>query len=272
MTASMTTSDSSSDAREQILNRIRAANTKRATLGDGDGASASSDSQPGLADAVQAHMQSRRAHTLPSWPAPADDTERLLEQMDRVQITVTRVQTQAEVVQVVDEYRREHNIEGPLIVAPSLREAPGVEWPAGTLSGAARDALSADQSPGQSPHTAGTGSVEVTSVTHCFCAVAETGSIVTASDSEHPSTLNFLPDNHVVVLHQNQIVKHVDDVWTRLRDVPEMSSSVSTTVPRALNFITGPSRTADIEQTLELGAHGPRKMHVVLVAADAQLE
>ena len=256
----------SSQARDDILNRIRAANSKRAALADGNEAA---ESQTGSAT-VQTHMQARRAHTLPSWPAPVDDTDRLLEQMQRVQITVTRVQTQAEVVQVVEEYRREQQIEGPLIVAPSLRDATGVEWPAGTLSGAARDALASQNvADGQSE----TGD-EVTSVTQCFCAVAETGSIVTVSDSARPSTLNFLPDNHVVVLHENQIVKHMDDVWNRLRDASQAaskaSSDITTSVPRAVNFLTGPSRTADIEQTLELGAHGPRKMHVVLVAADAE--
>lgn len=265
MNSTQTSKQDSTKARDEILKRIRTANNKRTTnskraaLADGTRASGTLTGSA----AVQEHMQARRTHTLPSWPAPADDTDRLLEQMERVQITVTRVQTQAEVVQVVEEYRREHEIEGPLIVAPSLRDAAGVEWPAGTLSGAARDALPSQKA-----------GDEVTSVTHCFCAVAETGSVVTASDSARPSTLNFLPDNHVVVLHENQIVKHMDDAWNRLRDVAGAasgeSSGITTSVPRALNFITGPSRTADIEQTLELGAHGPRKMHVVLVAADAE--
>jgi len=45
------------------------------------------------------------------------------------------------------------------------------------------------------------------------------------------------------------------------------ADSQSSSVPRALNLITGPSRTADIEQTIELGAHGPKRMHVLLVAS-----
>lgn len=286
----------STAARDKILKRIRAANSERAStvantrakpelssssrfdsppgataeFADASASESASESATVLPEAVRSHMQSRRAHTLPSWPVPTDDTDRLLEQMERVQITLTRVQTQSEVVQVVEEYRREHHIQGPLIVSPSLRDATGFSWPADTLSGAARDALvSIRKSDSQSESAS---KPEVTSVTPCFCAVAETGSIVTASDSEHPSTLNFLPDNHIVVLHEEQIVKHLDDVWKRLRETAEDMSDIATTVPRAVNFVTGPSRTADIEQTLELGAHGPRRMHVVLVAAALQQE
>ena len=77
---------------------------------------------------------------------------------------------------------------------------------------------------------------------------------------EHPTTLNFLPDTHVVVLLASQIVGSYEDAWDRLRDVDSM--------PRTVNFITGPSRTGDIEQTIFLGAHGPRRMHIVLVEDD----
>ena len=80
------------------------------------------------------------------------------------------------------------------------------------------------------------------------------------SGPEHPTTLNFLPDTHVVVLLASQIVGSYEDAWDRLRDVDSM--------PRTVNFITGPSRTGDIEQTIFLGAHGPRRMHIVLVEDD----
>ena len=259
----------SDSAREEILARIRTANQKRSAVPT-EGASAkeqSASTTDTLPDAVRNHLQSRRAHTLPSWPGMSDDTARLLKQMESVQITITRVQKQREVVQVVDEYRREQGIEGPLIVSPELEQAAGIDWPDGTLSGAARDAL---QKTGvHTGNSAADSAVEVTSVTPCFCAVAETGSIVTTTDAGRPSTLNFLPDNHVVVLHENQIVRHVDEVWQRVRETSSQLSDISTGVPRAVNFLTGPSRTADIEQTLELGAHGPKRMHVVLVAADA---
>jgi L-lactate dehydrogenase complex protein LldG len=53
------------------------------------------------------------------------------------------------------------------------------------------------------------------------------------------------------------VVAAYEDGWDRLREGGGM--------PRAINFITGPSRTGDIEQRIELGAHGPRRLHIILV-------
>lgn len=91
-------------------------------------------------------------------------------------------------------------------------------------------------------------------VTGCIAAVAETGSVLLASSPQHPTTLNFLPETHVVVVREDQIVAHLEDAWAMIE-----------TMPRALNLVTGPSRTADIEQTLQLGAHGPRRLHLLIV-------
>lgn len=99
-----------------------------------------------------------------------------------------------------------------------------------------------------------------TSVTPCFAAVAESGGIVTLSGADTPSTLNFVPDTHIVVVHSNQVVAHFEDVWAQWR-----ASGVP--IPRSINVISGPSRTADIEQTIQLGAHGPRRLHILLVDA-----
>jgi L-lactate dehydrogenase complex protein LldG len=74
---------------------------------------------------------------------------------------------------------------------------------------------------------------------------------------DHPTTLNFLPDTHIVVLRASRVVGPYEDGWARLREAGAM--------PRAVNFVSGPSRTADIEQTIQLGAHGPRRLHIVLV-------
>jgi L-lactate dehydrogenase complex protein LldG len=98
-----------------------------------------------------------------------------------------------------------------------------------------------------------------TSVTPCFAAVAESGGIVTLSGANTPSTLNFVPDTHIVIVHTSQVVAHFEDVWAQWR-----ASGVP--VPRTINIISGPSRTADIEQTIQLGAHGPRRLHILLLA------
>jgi len=98
------------------------------------------------------------------------------------------------------------------------------------------------------------------SITDAFAGIAETGTLVTASGPEHPVTLNLLPDTHIVVLHEGDIVGGYEDVWERLR-----TRYGKDRMPRTVNTITGPSRTGDIEQTIELGAHGPRRMHIVVV-------
>lgn len=98
------------------------------------------------------------------------------------------------------------------------------------------------------------------SITGAFAGIAETGTLVTASGPDHPVTLNLLPDTHVVVLREADIVSGYEDVWERLR-----ARFGKDRMPRTVNTITGPSRTGDIEQTIELGAHGPRRMHIVVV-------
>lgn len=101
---------------------------------------------------------------------------------------------------------------------------------------------------------------DMVSVTPAFAAIAETGTLVMASGPEHPVTLNLLPDTHIVVLNVTDIVGGYEDVWQRLR-----ARYGKDRMPRTVNTITGPSRTADIEQTIELGAHGPRRLHIVVV-------
>lgn len=95
-----------------------------------------------------------------------------------------------------------------------------------------------------------------------FAGVAETGSLALVSGSQSPTTLNFLPEVHVVALPEARIVPHIEDVWSLIR-------SEFGAMPRAVNFVTGPSRTADIEQTIQLGAHGPAKLVVVLIEPPA---
>lgn len=98
------------------------------------------------------------------------------------------------------------------------------------------------------------------SLTGAFAGIAETGTLVMASGPDHPVTLNLLPDTHIVVLREADIVGGYEEVWTRLR-----ARYGKDRMPRTVNTITGPSRTGDIEQTIELGAHGPRRMHIVVV-------
>jgi L-lactate dehydrogenase complex protein LldG len=101
---------------------------------------------------------------------------------------------------------------------------------------------------------------DLAAVSHAFGAAAETGTLMLTSGPDNPTTLNFLPDTHIVVVDANDIAGDYETLWRRLRE-----TYAPGTMPRAVNWITGPSRSADIEQTLILGAHGPRRLHVIVV-------
>jgi L-lactate dehydrogenase complex protein LldG len=100
---------------------------------------------------------------------------------------------------------------------------------------------------------------DASAVSMAFAGIAETGTLVLASGPRNPTTLNFLPDNHIVVLRKEDVVADYESVFARLRTACGRGG-----LPRTVNFITGPSRSADIEQTLLLGAHGPRRLHIVI--------
>ncbi|MCK8515678.1 lactate utilization protein [Methylonatrum kenyense] len=92
-------------------------------------------------------------------------------------------------------------------------------------------------------------------------AIAETGTLVLCSGPQSPTTLELLPETHVVVLRTETILPDMEAVWRHLQPDPAFPA-------RSINAISGPSRTADVEQTIQLGAHGPRRLHVLLLAPD----
>jgi L-lactate dehydrogenase complex protein LldG len=95
-------------------------------------------------------------------------------------------------------------------------------------------------------------------VTGVFCAIAETGTLMLLSGPDTPASVSLLPETHIALVPAARTVAHMEDAWDLAR--AELGS-----LPRAVNFISGPSRTADIEQTIVLGAHGPARVHIVLV-------
>ena len=104
---------------------------------------------------------------------------------------------------------------------------------------------------------------DAVSLQHAFAAVAETGTLMLPSAPERPTTLNLLADTAIVVLRAGRVVGAYEEAWDLLR--AERAGADGAFMPRNVMFVTGPSRSADIEQTLELGAHGPRRVHVVLI-------
>jgi L-lactate dehydrogenase complex protein LldG len=157
--------------------------------------------------------------------------------------TVARVRA-AEVPAEVSAYLARNNLPAQAAMAPSPLLA-GYAWPSQKM-------LSLRQGRAEAS--------DQVAITGAFAGIAETGTLVMASGPDHPVTLNLLPDTHIVVLRESDIVGGYEDVWTRLR-----MRYGKDRMPRTVNTITGPSRTGDIEQTIELGAHGPRRMHILVV-------
>jgi L-lactate dehydrogenase complex protein LldG len=97
-------------------------------------------------------------------------------------------------------------------------------------------------------------------LSHALGAVAESGTLVLVSGKANPTTLNFLPEVHIVVVVATDIVGTYEEIWPKLRVAYGKGL-----MPRTMNFITGPSRSADIGQKMQLGAHGPRGLHIIVV-------
>lgn len=99
---------------------------------------------------------------------------------------------------------------------------------------------------------------DLVGVTGCFCALAETGTLMLLSGPETAAKTSLLPETHIAVVPVSRIVAGMEEGFALLRaEHGEM--------PRSVNFVSGPSRTGDIEQTIVIGAHGPYRVHLLLV-------
>jgi L-lactate dehydrogenase complex protein LldG len=161
--------------------------------------------------------------------------------------TVARLRSREEVPDAVAEYLARQNLPAQLRLAPDPR-VTSLPWNRRPVL-----ILKRGRSNGE----------DLVSLTPAFAAVAETGTLALVSGPQTPTTLNFLPETHLVLVEAGQILGTYEEVWTQLRQAYGEGA-----VPRTVNFITGPSRSADIEQTLQMGAHGPRRLHILLVDPD----
>lgn len=101
-----------------------------------------------------------------------------------------------------------------------------------------------------------------TSISYCECLVARLGSVVVSSKQISGRRLIALPETHIIVAFTWQLVEDLKDALAFLKEKYQKK------LPSSITFITGPSRTADIEKTLVLGAHGPKELFVFLVEAN----
>ncbi len=164
---------------------------------------------------------------------------------EEVQTTVERVASPAAVPDAVARYLAAENLPAELVMAPDPA-LDAVPWETRPLLQIRRGRAAVSDSVSLAP---------------CFAAIAETGTLMLISGPGTPTTLNFLPDNEIVVVRAEQVVAAYEDAWDRLRAICPTPQAM----PRTVNFITGPSRTGDIEQRIVLGAHGPRRLHIILV-------
>lgn len=214
-----------STAREQILAKIRRSTRQTASQADS-----------------KAIVDERLAQPARG-PLPAFDEQplkRFTARARKAAASVVNINHISEAGDAISSYLKEQALTQRITAAPSplLNE---ISWPQG-IEVETRNAEANDQ----------------VAVSVAWAGIAETGTLALLSGEDTPTTLNFLPDNYICLLRRADLVTHMEDVWDRIRAERDG-------MPRTLNFITGPSRTADVEQTIQLGAHGPRQLLVIVI-------
>ncbi|MBB3900424.1 LutC/YkgG family protein [Roseococcus suduntuyensis] len=165
--------------------------------------------------------------------------------------TVRRVADAAEMPAAIGEYLAAQNLPQRIAMAPHP-ELQGLDWDS-------RPMLQVEARRGDPQDSV--------SLQHGFAGIAETGTLMLPSSPHRPTTLNLLPDTEMVFLRASRIVGAYEEAWDLLR-AENQDARTGGFMPRNVMFVTGPSRSADIEQTLELGAHGPRRLHILLLDDD----
>lgn len=217
-------------SREDILGRVRSRL--------GRNAANAASGRAAIEAVLAAHAVGPRPAVDPAKPAL---TARFVEKSLAQSSTVGSVATQAEVPAAIARYLTANGLPLRAVAWPNLAD---LDWAGAGLAVEARGAADADQ----------------VGITGCFCAIAETGTLMLCSGPDSPAAVSLLPETHIAIVPVGRIVAGMEEAWALTR--AELGQ-----LPRAVNFISGPSRTGDIEQTIVLGAHGPYRVHIVLVEA-----
>jgi L-lactate dehydrogenase complex protein LldG len=214
-------------ARDSILGRIRTA------LGH---------SAPGTEAQTAAMRVKLREHPRGPQPAmPWEPLPRFKERCSVLSSTVDEIGGASAVPQAVARYLAERDLPPNGVCWPELAS---LDWQAAGLQMEGRPATGDDK----------------VGITGSYCALAETGTLMLLSGPATFPATSLLPDTHIAVVRKSRIVRSMEDGWDLLRR--EHGS-----LPRQVAFVSGPSRTADIEMTLVLGIHGPYRVHVLLLDA-----
>ncbi len=170
--------------------------------------------------------------------------ELFLDMARRAAATAARIAGTDDVPDAVADYLAKENLPARLKLAPDprLRNLPWAKRPLIEIS------------------TGRSHGDDAVSLCRAEAGIAETGTLMLASGPESPTTLNFLPETEIVLLPAEAVVGGMEEAWRILRQrFPSQS------LPRTVNLVTGPSRSADIGLKLQLGAHGPRRLHILVV-------
>ena len=212
-------------ARRSILARIRAAQGRDATP--------AAHEREAVAEYLARHPQGPRP-TLPD-----DLVARFVEQAQKMSTTVDQVEGIAAAPAAVQRYLASHGLPLRAIAWQTLAS---LDWSAENLAVEFRKPENDD----------------LVGITGCFCATAETGSLALLSGPDTWASAGLLPETHIAIVPASRIVAGHEDAFALIR--AELGE-----LPRAINFVSGPSRTGDIEQTIILGAHGPYRVHAIVV-------
>lgn len=221
-------------AREAILAKVRA--SLKASPGD-----------PARAAAVAERLEKVPKGIIPErGQLPQRERVALFRAMaEKLFSTVERVKNANAVPKAVADYLREHNLPASLRTGADGRFS-GMPWDK-------QRTLQLKHGPSDGDDEAG--------LSYAAAAVAETGTLVMASGKDNPTTINFLPEHHIVVVDAADIEGDLEAALGKIR-----KSYGKGQMPRTVNLISGPSRSGDIEQKLVLGAHGPRALHIIVVS------
>ena len=224
--------DDNRQSRDAVLARVRAALGRK---GPDDVARA----------AAHAYIAAR--HRGPRPALPGGLAERFLTRATDMASTVERVAAFDAVTAAVGRYVAA--LDG-ISADNSQDPRAGVCWPEFATLGWRDAGLAIESRP-----TVGHDAIGITG---CFCAIAETGTLVFTTGASTPTATMLLPDTHVCVVRADRVVSGMEEAFARVR-------SEYSAMPRAVNFVSGPSRTGDIEQTIVLGAHGPFRVHILVL-------
>lgn len=197
-------------------------------------------------EAVDKRLAQMQAGIIPARGqlAPDERVSLFCEMAEKAFATVKHVKSADKVPAAVTDYLRARNL------PPALRI--GADPRLGAMPWDKQRSLEVKHGPSDGDDEVG--------VSHAFGGVAETGTLVLLSGVDNPTTINFLPDHHIVVVDAKDVAGDLESVLAALRR--KFGKGL---MPRTLNMITGPSRSGDIEQKMLLGAHGPRALHIVVV-------